>query len=96
MSCLLLKHKDFIKQLSELKKKKKSLVKRLKLSKNGEVKALSELTFNLLNGNVYCSNKKKQLLKPQTHKLRVLGNKKLSIKKKEKVAFKGWCFFYHL
>ena len=50
---------------------------------------MSELTFNILNGNVYCSKNRKKILKPHVTELRLLGDKKTTIKNRKKVLLKG-------
>ena len=89
MSCLLIKHKSFIKKLSGVKKDKNKLLYLIKKSKAGEIKALSELSFNILNGGVYCSKNRKRLLKPHVYYMRLMGDRKSAIKKKRKVLLKG-------
>ena len=93
MTCLLIKHKNFIKKLSDIKKNKQKLLNLIKKSKIGEIKSLSELTFNILNGHVYCSKNRKKVLKPYVKSLRLLGDKKFSNKSKKKVLLKGNGFF---
>ena len=93
MTCLLIKHKNFIKKLSGIKKNKHKLLNLIKNSKGSEIKSLSELTFNILNGHVYCSKNRKRLLKPHVNSLRLLGDKKSPIKTKKKVLLKGNGFF---
>ena len=61
----------------------------IKKSENSEVNCLSELTYNLLKGNVYCPKIRKNVLKPHIEKLRLLADKKHSLKKKRKVLVKG-------
>ena len=89
MSCLLVKHKDFITQLSRIKGDRKKLKRLIKKSKNEEIEALSELTYNILNGNVYCSIQRKNILKKQAKNLRFLGNRKSSVTRKRKLLLKG-------
>ena len=89
MSCLLIKHKDFISQLSKIKNDRKGLLRLVKKSKNEEIEALSELTYNILNGNAYCSKQRKNILKKQIRNLRFLGDRKLPIIKKRKLLLKG-------
>ena len=85
----MIKHKSFIKKLSDIKKNKTKLLHLIKNSKAGEIKALSELTFNILNGGVYCSKNRKRILKPHVYYMRLLGDRKSAIKKKRKVLLKG-------
>ena len=89
MSCLLVKHKQFIKQLSKIKRDRKGLLRLIKDSKNEEIEALSELTYNILNGNIYCSTQRKNKLKKQIKNLRILGDKKIFVTKKRKLLLKG-------
>ena len=89
MSCLLVKHKEFITQLSKIKRDRKGLLRLIKKSKNEEIEALSELTYNILNGNVYCNIQRKNILKKQAKNLRFLGNRKSSITRKRKLLLKG-------
>ena len=89
MSCLLIKHRDFIKKLSQIKTDKKALLRLIRNSKNVEVKSLSELTYNILRGNVYCSKNRKKKLLPHVNNLRTLADKRKSIRKKRKILLKG-------
>ena len=67
----------------------KKLLKLIKKSGNSEVNSLSELTYNLLKGNVYCPKIRKKFLKPHIEKLRLLADKKHSLKKKRNILLKG-------
>ena len=84
MRCLILKHRKFIQKLSEIRKNKNKLLDVIKKSKPAEINSLSELTFNILNGNIPCSKTRKKNLKHHLHSLRLFGDKKLAINLKEK------------
>ena len=63
MSCLILKHREFIKKLGEIKKNKKEIIQLIKKSTANEINSLSELAFNILNGNLPCTKHRKKKLK---------------------------------
>ena len=92
MTCLILKHRDFIKKLVEIKKNKKQIIKLIKKSTPSEINSLSELAFNILNGNLTCTKHRRNKLKKQLHDLRLLGDKKSANKLKKKVLMKGGGF----
>ena len=60
MSCLILKHREFIKKLGEIKKNKKEIIQLIKKSTANEINSLSELAFNILNGNLPCTKHRKK------------------------------------
>ena len=93
MKCLILKHRDFIQKLSEIGKNKKELLDVIKKSKQSEINSLSELTFNILKGNISCSKNKKKILKRHLHCLRRFGDKKTTNKSKKKLLMNGGGFF---
>ena len=92
MSCLILKHREFIKKLGEIKKSKKEIIHLIKNSKANEINSFSELAFNILNGNLPCTKHRKKKLKKKLHDLRLLGDKKTVNKSKKKVLMKGGGF----
>ena len=63
MSCLILKHREFIKKLGEIKKNKKEIIHLIKKSTANEINSLSELAFNILNGSLPCTRHRKKNLK---------------------------------
>ena len=84
MSCLILKHREFIKKLGEIKKNKKEIIQLIKKSTANEINSLSELAFNILNGNLPFTKHRKKKLKIFLHDLRLLGDKKtVNISKKK-------------
>ena len=83
MSCLILKHREFIKKLGEIKKNKKEIIQLIKKSMVNEINSLSELAFNILNGNLPCTKHRKKIEK-KLHDLRLLGDKKTVNKSKKK------------
>ena len=93
MSCLIHKHKDFIFKLSKLRNNKSKLLDFIKKSKKNEIKAIGELSYNILNGAVFCSRYKKKQLKPYADRLRILGNRKISLLKKKSQILEGGGFF---
>ena len=93
MKCLILKHKDFIHKLSEIGKNKKDLLKLVKKCNPSEINSLSELTFNILKGNISCSKNKKKVLKRHLRSLRKFGDKKTSNKSKRKILMNGGGLF---
>ena len=93
MKCLILKHRNFIQKLSEIGKNKKKLLDVIKNSKQSEINSLSELTFNILKGNISCSNNKKKILKQHLHSLRKFGDRKTTNKSKRKLLMNGGGFF---
>ena len=92
MSCLILKHSEFIKKLGENKKNKKEIIHLIKNSKANEINSLSEVAFNILNGSLPCTRHRKKKLKKKLHDLRLLGDKKTVNKSKKKVLMKGGGF----
>ena len=92
MSCLILKHREFIKKLGEIKKNKKEIIHLIKNSKANEINSLSEVAFNILNGSLPCTRHRKKNLKKKLHDLRVLGDKKSVNKSKKRVLMKGGGF----
>ena len=62
MSCLILKHREFIKKLGEIKNKKnkKEIIHLIKNSKANEINSLSEVAFNILNGTLPCTKHRKK------------------------------------
>ena len=93
MKCLILKHRNFIQKLSEIGKNKKKLLDVIKNSKQSEINSLSELTFNILKGNISCSKNKKKNLKQHLHSLRKFGDRKTTNKSKRKLLMNGGGFF---
>ena len=63
MSCLILKHREFIEKLGEIKKNKKEIIRLIKNSKANEINSLSEVAFNILNGTLPCTKHRKKILK---------------------------------
>ena len=92
MSCLVLKHGEFIKKLAENKKNKKEINHLIKNSKANEINSLSEVALNILNGTLPCTRHRKNFLKKNLHDLRLLGDKKTVNKSKKKVLMKGGGF----
>ena len=92
MSCLILKHREFIKKLGEIKKNKKEIIHLIKNSKANEINSLSEVAFNILNGSLPCTRHRKKNLKKKLHDLRLLGDKKTVNKSKKRVLMKGGGF----
>ena len=76
MSCLVVKHKDFIFKLFNLRKNKSKLLEIIKKSKNAEIRAIGELVYNILNGAVFCNRYRKRQLKQHVSSWRFLGDKK--------------------
>ena len=60
MSCLILKHREFIEKLGEIKKNKKEIIRLIKNSKANEINSLSEVAFNILNGTLPCTKHRKK------------------------------------
>ena len=89
MTCLLIKHKDFITRLAKLKGSRQNLLKLIRKSKNEEIKAISELSNNLLRRNVYCHKNRKRELKHHIKNLRKVGDKNISLANKRKILLKG-------
>ena len=92
MSCLILKHREFIKKLGEIKKNKKEIIHLIKNSKANEINSLSEVAFNILNGTLPCTRHRKNILKKKLRDLRLLGDKKTANKSKKRVLMKGGGF----
>ena len=92
MSCLILEHREFIEKLGEIKKNKKRVIQVIKNSTRDEINSLSELAFNILNGNLDCTKHRKKILKTKLGDLRLLGDKKSANKSKKKVLMKGGGF----
>lgn len=86
---MLLKHKDFIFKLSKYRNYKSKLLKIIKGSKGDEIKAIGELSYNILNGTVTCNKYRKGKLKKHASKLRLLAQKKGSLKNKKAQLLKG-------
>ena len=92
MSCLILKHREFIKKLGEIKKNKKEIIHLIKNSKANEINSLSEVASNILNGALACTRHRKNILKKKLRDLRLLGDKKTANKSKKRVLMKGGGF----
>jgi len=92
MSCLILKHSEFIKKLGENKKNKKEINHLIKNSKANEINSLSEVALNILNGTLPCTRHRKNILKKKLRDLRLLGDKKTANKSKKRVLMKGGGF----
>ena len=92
MSCLVLKHGEFIKKLAENKKNKKEINHLIKNSKANEINSLSEVALNILNGTLPCTRHRKKILKKKLRDLRLLGDKKTVNKSKKRVLMKGGGF----
>ena len=92
MSCLVLKHGEFIKKLAENKKNKKEINHLIKNSKANEINSLSEVALNILNGSLPCTRHRKNILKKKLRDLRLLGDKKTANKSKKRVLMKGGGF----
>ena len=81
------RHKD---TLMVLAKAKPALVKKIiKPAKRDLVDALSELSLNLLHGVIPISSQRKAQLSRHKNNLRVLAQKKSSIKKRKEILQKG-------
>ena len=82
MKCLALENIEFLKSIKPLcNKKKQNLFKtKIKNAKKNEINSISELSNNVLNGNIKCSNYKQKILKPHATSIRFLANKKNSLK----------------
>ena len=89
MNCKIYKHKDFLAKLLQLKKDKKKLSKFFKNSKPSEISSICELAFNILNGGVRCSKYRKNKLRKHACNLRLLADKKISIKTKKAKLLSG-------
>ena len=89
MSCKIYKHKDFLTKLLQLKNNKKELAKFFKNSKPSKISSICELAFNILNGGVRCSKYRKNKLRKHAHNLRILADKKISIKRKKAKLLSG-------
>ena len=89
MSCLILKHSEFIKKLGENKKNKKEIIHLIKNSKANEINSLSEVASNILNGALACTRHRKNILKKKLRGLRVLGDKKTANTSKKRVLMRG-------
>ena len=89
MSCLILKHREFIKKLGEIKKNKKEIIHLIKNSKANEINSLSEVASNILNGALACTRYRKNILKKNLRGLRVLGDKKTGNTSKKRVLMRG-------
>ena len=89
MICLILKHKTFIGQLGKFKNNRRKLLNLIRNSSSSEIKALGELSYNILRGNVYCSKHRKNKLKNYAGKLRILADKRKSLANKRKNLLKG-------
>jgi len=92
MSCLVLKHGEFIKKLAENKKNKKEINRLIKNSRANEINSLSEVASNILNGALACTRHRKNILKKKLRDLRLLGDKKTANKSKKRVLMKGGGF----
>ena len=89
MSCMLVKHKDFIFKLSKNRKYKSKLLNIIKNSNGNEIKSIGELSYNVLNGTVPCNKYRKRKLKKYANTLRLLANKKQTLKNKKAGLLKG-------
>ena len=89
MSCLVLKHAEFIKRLAENKKNKKEINRLIKNSRANEINSLSEVASNILNGALACTRYRKNILKKNLRGLRVLGDKKTGNTSKKRVLMRG-------
>ena len=87
--CLLYKRRDFIFKLSKFRNDNVKLLNLIRNSRPAEIKAIGELSYNILNGRVFCSSYRKRRLKPYADSLRLLGDKKISLKKKKSRILSG-------
>ena len=92
MSCLVLKHSEFIKKLGENKKDKKEINRLIKNSRANEINSLSEVASNILNGALACTRHRKNILKKNLRDLRLLGDKKTANTSKKRVLMRGGGF----
>ena len=89
MSCKIYKHKVFLTKLLQLKNNKKELTKFFKNSKPSEINSICELAFNILNGGVRCTPYRKNRLRKHATILRLLADKKISVKTKKAKLLSG-------
>ena len=89
MSSHLYRNKDFIVKLNKIKKTAPQLRKILKNCTTGEVKALCELCFNILRGNLNICKSRKQKLSKHADMIRFMGDKKIALYKKKGKLLKG-------
>ena len=89
MSCKIYKHKDFLTTLLQLKKDKKKLAQFFKNSKPSEINSICEVAFNILNGGVRCTPYRKNRLRKHATILRLLADKKISVKTKKAKLLSG-------
>ena len=81
-STQLYKNRDFITNLNKSKKDKSLFKKLIKKSTSGQVKAICELCFNVLRGNLHICKSRKNKLIPHVTMVRYMAKKKsLFIKK---------------
>ena len=72
---------NFIKLLVDYRKKPKHFKRLIKQSGDEEVNAITEIIYNFLQGHLKCNEKK---FKKQATFLRLVGNKKKSLKSRRK------------
>ena len=88
MSCELLKNKEFIKNLNKYKKSP-VLKKLIKNCSSTQIKAICELCFNVLRGNIdICKSRKKKLTR-HADLLRFLADKHIPLYKKKTKLLSG-------
>ena len=79
------KHHDFLKLLSSYTKSPKQFKQLVLNASDEEINGISELVFNILEGNLPCNKKK---VKSSVKHIRYLGNKNNPIKNRKRLILK--------
>ena len=92
-STQLYKNRDFITNLNKSKKDKSLFKKLIKKSTSGQVKAICELCFNVLRGNLHICKSRKNKLIPHVTMVRYMAKKKIPLYQKKLKLLKGGGLF---
>ena len=85
----LYKNRDFITNLNKSKKDKSLFRKLIKKSTSGQVKAICELCFNVLRGNLHICKSRKNKLTPHADMVRYMARKNTPLYQKKLKLLKG-------
>ena len=83
-STQLYKNRDFIVKLNKSKKVKPLVKNLIKKSTSGQVKAICELCYNVLRGNLHICKSRKNKLAPHADMVRYMADRKIPLYKRKK------------
>ena len=92
--CLGIKHLDFVKRISKECKNKNILKKLISSASKGEIDAISEIVYNILQGNIPCGTQKLKKLRPLANDIRFIASRRNSLSnRKTRIVKKGGAIF---